>query len=63
MWVENGRPQPNDVCPACKLLQFEQQRKIQTRWPHPVRLTGDEGPPLEAAEEYEDLDDLDKDEG
>jgi hypothetical protein len=30
------------VCPACKLLQFEENGKIETRYPHPVEVTGEE---------------------
>jgi transcription elongation factor Elf1 len=31
------------VCPACKLLQFdEEDRKVHTRYPHPVQVTGEE---------------------
>jgi hypothetical protein len=31
------------VCPACKLLQFKDETgNMQTRYPHPVRVTGEE---------------------
>jgi hypothetical protein len=30
------------VCPACKMLQFQEHGKIHTRYPHPVRITGEE---------------------
>jgi transposase len=31
------------VCPACKLLQFRDENgNIQTRYPHPIRVTGEE---------------------
>jgi predicted Zn-ribbon and HTH transcriptional regulator len=26
------------VCPACKLLQFEDEGKIETRYPRPVKV-------------------------
>ena len=26
------------VCPACKLLQFEDEGKIETRYPHTVKV-------------------------
>ena len=26
------------VCPACKLLQFEEEGRIETRYPHHVKV-------------------------
>lgn len=44
------------VCPACKLLQFQEESgNIQTRYPHPVRVTGEEEHEEEPAEDdYDD---------
>jgi hypothetical protein len=30
------------VCPACKLLQWDEGGKTHTRYPQPVRVTGEE---------------------
>jgi hypothetical protein len=30
------------VCPACELLQFERDRKIHSRFPIPMKVSGEE---------------------
>lgn len=36
------------VCPACKLLQFRDEHgNMQTRYPHPIKVTGEDAEPSE----------------